>query len=60
MRTPYDEITALFCCADDAQPEAPDSVLWSGDDKGSVIKWVGGRIAFKYNLVEEVYMKFTS
>lgn len=48
MRTRYDEITALFCSS------ADDAVVWSGDDHGAVIKWVNGRIAFKYNLVEEV------
>lgn len=46
MRTEYDEIGALFC--------SKDGVLWSGDDKGVVIKWVDHKIAFKYNIVEEV------
>lgn len=45
MHTPYDEIGAL-CCS--------NGVLWSGDDKGVVIKWVDHKIAFKYNIVEEV------
>lgn len=45
MRTDHDEIGALFCC---------DGVLWSGDDKGVVIKWVDHKIVFKYNIVEEV------
>lgn len=45
MRTQHDEIGAL-CCS--------NGVLWSGDDKGVVIKWVDRKIAFKYNIVEEV------
>lgn len=45
MRTQHDEIGALFC---------GNGVLWSGDDKGVVIKWVDRKIAFKYNIVEEV------
>lgn len=28
--------------------------LWSGDDKGVIISWRNDRIAFKYNLIEEV------
>lgn len=46
MRTQYDEIGALCC--------SRGGVLWSGDDKGVVIKWVDHKIAFKYNIVEEV------
>lgn len=52
MRTQYDEIIALFCTVDEA--DATKTVLWSGDDKGVIIKWIDGRISFKYNMVEEV------
>lgn len=45
MHTKHDEICSLFCS---------NGVLWSGDDKGVVIKWVDRKIAFKYNIVEEV------
>lgn len=55
MRTQHDEIIALFCIADEA--DETSSVLWSGDDKGVIIKWVDGKIAFKYNLIEEVSME---
>lgn len=33
---------------------APAIDLWSGDDKGVIICWRNDRIAFKYNLIEEV------
>lgn len=45
MRTEHDEIISLICA---------DDVIYSGDDKGIVIKWVNNKIAFKYNIVEEV------
>lgn len=45
MKTEYDEIGALVCV---------DEILYSGDDKGVVIKWINNQITFKYNLVEEV------
>lgn len=45
MRTEHDEIAALYCV---------DEVLYSGDDKGVVIRWVDNKITFKYNIVEEV------
>lgn len=45
MKTTYDEIISLICV---------DDVLYSGDDKGVVIKWVDNKITFKYNIVEEV------
>lgn len=46
MRTEHDEIAALVCVGDDT--------MFSGDDKGVVIKWVDNKITFKYNIVEEV------
>lgn len=46
MRTEHDEIGALYC--------VDDSTMFSGDDKGVVIKWVNNKITFKYNIVEEV------
>lgn len=45
MKTTHDEIISLICV---------DDVIYSGDDKGVVIKWVDNKIAFKYNIVEEV------
>lgn len=45
MKTENDEIISLICV---------DDVIYSGDDKGVVIKWVDNKITFKYNLVEEV------
>lgn len=45
MRTEHDEIISLICV---------DDVIYSGDDKGVVIKWIDNKIAFKYNIVEEV------
>ncbi|KAG4067784.1 hypothetical protein HA402_010470 [Bradysia odoriphaga] len=45
MKTDHDEIISLVCV---------DDVLYSGDDKGIVIKWVDKKITFKYNIVEEV------
>lgn len=45
MKTDHDEIISLICV---------DDVIYSGDDKGIVIKWIDNKIAFKYNLVEEV------
>ncbi len=45
MKTDHDEIISLICS---------DDVIYSGDDKGVVIKWVDNKITFKYNLVEEV------
>lgn len=41
-----DEIITLVIDADDT--------LYTGDDKGVVIKWINNKITFKYNLVEEV------
>lgn len=45
MKTDYDEIISLICV---------DDVIYSGDDKGIVIKWIDNKITFKYNIVEEV------
>ena len=45
MKTDNDVIGALACV---------DGDLFTGDDKGVVIRWINNKIGLKYNLIEEV------
>jgi hypothetical protein len=46
-----DELETLFVAS--LEGEA-DDVLFSGDDKGIITKWIEGKLICKYNMVEEV------